>query len=374
MNATPKPAISVAHLTSVHPRYDTRIFIKQCRSLSAHGYDVTLVVADGKGKEVKDGISIVDVGKPSGRAARILGTTQRVLRQAINLDADLYHLHDPELIPAGMRLKRLGRKVVFDSHEDVPRQILGKPYLPSRVRSMLSMVVDRYERYACPRMDGIVAATPFIRDKFLGMHAKAVDINNFPRLEELDIQMPWPRKQAEVCYIGGLGAVRGIKEIVRAAALLRSGARISLAGRFSEAYVEKEVKAWPGWARVTELGFLDRDGVKNTLGRSMAGLVTLHPIVNYLDALPVKMFEYMAAGIPVIASDFPLWREIVLGNDCGFCVDPLAPAAIAEAIDYLVEHPDEARRMGQNGRAAVMARYNWSNEEKKLLEFYASLV
>ena len=374
MNAVARPACRVVHLTSVHPRYDTRIFVKQCRTLAGHCYEVTLVVADGKGNELKEGINIIDVGKPSSRAGRILQTTQQVLRQAVTLDADLYHLHDPELIPAGMRLKWLGRKVVFDSHEDVPLQILGKPYLPSMVRSMLSKVVDCYERYACPRMDGIVAATPFIRDKFLGMHARIVDINNYPILEELDIQMPWSQKQAEICYIGGIGANRGIREIVLAAELLRSNASINLAGRFTEADVEKEVKARPGWGRINELGFLDREGVRNTLGRSMAGLVTLHPIVNYLDALPVKMFEYMAAGIPVIASDFPLWREIVIGNDCGLCVDPLDPAAIAEAIDYLVGHPDEARRLGQNGRAAVMARYNWANEEKKLLDFYASLV
>ena len=121
--------------------------------------------------------------------------------------------------------------------------------------------------------------------------------------------------------------------------------------------MEREVKARPGWGRVNELGYVNRQGVRETLGRSVAGLVTLHPIVNYLDALPVKMFEYMAAGIPVIASNFPLWRGIIEGNECGLCVDPLDSGAIAEAIDYLVNHPEEACRMGGNGRMAISTRY-----------------
>jgi glycosyltransferase involved in cell wall biosynthesis len=85
------------------------------------------------------------------------------------------------------------------------------------------------------------------------------------------------------------------------------------------------------------------------------------------------MFEYMAAGVPVIASHFPLWRQIVEGNACGICVDPLDPQAIAGAIDYLATHPEDAERMGRNGQRAVAAKYNWNIEEQKLLDFYAAL-
>jgi glycosyltransferase involved in cell wall biosynthesis len=109
------------------------------------------------------------------------------------------------------------------------------------------------------------------------------------------------------------------------------------------------------------------------MARSMAGLVTLHPVINYLDALPVKMFEYMAAGIPVIASDFPVWRDIIDASGCGICVDPFHPPAIAAAIDYLLLHPDQARRMGENGRRAVASQYNWNAEAAKLLAFYSDL-
>ena len=364
----------VAHLTSVHQRHDTRIFIKQCRSLVAHSYDVTLVVADGKGDECKDDVKIVDVGYLPGRLNRIFKTTRRVFKVAVGINADLYHLHDPELIPIGLKLKGLGKKVVFDAHEDVPKQLLGKPYLNPLVLRILSVSFGLFERYACPRFDGIIAATPFIRDKFLAINARSVDINNFPMIGELDAALPWADKRAEVCYVGGIGKIRGIREVVRAFEFVQTPVWLNLVGAFSEPEGEAEVKSYPGWGRVTELGFVDRAGVREVLGSSVAGLVTLHPLVNYLDALPIKMFEYMSAGIPVIASNFPLWREIITGNDCGLCVDPLDSKAIATAIDYMVNNPGRAQQMGENGRRAVQMRYNWSVEETKLISFYKNIL
>ena len=333
------------------------------------GHDVTLVVADGAGDARTEGVRIVDVGRPSGRVNRVLRTTRRVFDAALALDADLYQLHDPELIPLGLRLKRLGRRVVFDSHEDVPAQLLAKPYLGRSSGHLLSRSFSAYERYACRRFDGIIAATPFIRDKFLRINPITVDVNNYPVAREF-AAFQWSGKAQEVCYIGPISAIRGIRELVRACALLRSPARLSLAGRFAEPALETEVSGYPGWQRVLAHGHLDRAAVSQVMARAVAGLVTLHPVVNYLDALPVKMFEYMAAGIPVIASRFPLWRDIVEGNQCGVCVDPGDPVAIAAAIDHFIQHPALAQRMGENGRRAVLQRYNWMAESKKLIAFY----
>lgn len=365
---------AIVHLTSAHPRYDTRIFVKQCRSLAALGHAVTLVVADGLGDECADGVRVVDVGRLAGRANRVLRTTRRVLQAARRLDADVYQLHDPELVPAGLHLKRLGKTVIFDSHEDVPAQLLAKPYLSPLARRLLSAGYAACERHAYRRFDGLVAATPFIRERLRHLHPNTVDVNNYPTLQEFDAAPDWDGKVAEVCYVGSISAIRGIRELVRACELLRSPARLSLVGSFAEPALEREVAHFPGWKRVDAHGHLGRAGVQAAMRRAVAGLVTLHPVVNYLDALPVKMFEYMAAGLPVIASRFPLWQDIVESNGCGVCVDPGNPATIAAAIDHFCLHPQVAQHMGENGRRAVLARYNWHSEAAKLTGLYDGLL
>ena len=364
----------IAHLTSVHSRYDIRIFRKQCRTLAQGGHEVYLVVADGKGDEVKDGVHILDVGKLPGRLNRIFKTTRRVLQRALTLEADIYHLHDPELIPAGTSLKKSGKKVIFDSHEDVPKQLLSKPYLQPLARRVVAALFSAYEKYACRKLDAILTATPHIREKFQKINGNVLNINNFPMLGELDAMVPWTSKKDEVCYVGGITSIRGIREVINSLELLRSSARLNLVGRFSEPVVEREAKALDGWKAVNEHGQLDREEVREVLGHSVAGLVTFHPLPNHIDAQPNKMFEYMSSGIPVIASNFPLWREIIEGSNCGLCVDPMKPAAIAEAIDYLVSHPEEAAALGRNGQRAVNERYNWDLEGRKLLQFYSDLL
>jgi glycosyltransferase involved in cell wall biosynthesis len=161
--------------------------------------------------------------------------------------------------------------------------------------------------------------------------------------------------------------------MVRALAQL-PGVCLVLCGDIEDAALEAELRAEPGWARVDWRGRVDRDGVREVMARCRAGLVTLLPMPSYLDALPIKMFEYMSAELPVIASDFPLWRGIVTQHGCGVCVDPTRPDAIARAIGELVDDPARVAALGQAGRAAVLSTYNWPQAERELLALYEALL
>ena len=367
----------VCHLSSAHHGLDTRIFHKECVSLASAGFDTHLVIAatsDEVSYAEKRGVSIHALSEPVGRISRMFSQTWRCYSIGNRLDADIYHFHDPELIPYGMILAMSGKNVIYDVHEDVSIDILSKDWIVPWVRKLLSAVIKTIEIFCARYFFSIITATPFIRDKFVRINPSAIDINNFPMLGELDSQVSWDAKATEVCYVGGIAQIRGIEQMVQAMEKVQSGVRLNLCGHFSETDVEQTCKKMSGWQSVNEHGYVTREGVRDVLSRSMAGLVTLHPVANYIDALPIKLFEYMSAGIPVIASDFPLWRKIVVGNQCGLCVDPMDPDAISEAIDYLVQHPNAARKMGENGHHAVLKNYNWLQEEEKLIRLYEAMV
>jgi glycosyltransferase involved in cell wall biosynthesis len=285
------------------------------------------------------------------------------------------HFHDPELIPVGLALKFRGIKVVYDVHEDLPRQILGKSWLSPWLRRPVSLVAEAVEWVAGKAFDGIVAATPTIARRFPAR--KTVMVQNFPILSELVApdSVPYEQRSPDFAYVGGLGKIRGSREMVEAISRIRDGsARLQFAGKFANAPDEEEARALEGWDRVNFHGWADRPSVARLLGEVRAGLVLFHSSPAHRNAQPNKMFEYMAAGLPVIASDFPLWREIVDGAGCGVLVDPLHPDAIAEAMQWILDYPDKAEVMGRRGRKAVEETYNWEPEAEKLIGLYRRLL
>jgi glycosyltransferase involved in cell wall biosynthesis len=360
----------IVHLTSVHTPFDIRIFQKECKSLANAGYDVSLVVPHTQ-DESKDGIQIIAVPKSKNRLERIVLTSWRVFRGALEQRATVYHFHDFELMLVGLVLKLLGKKVIYDVHEDLPRQVLSKPWIPAVLRKLVSFVVERLESVLASIIDGIVTVTPTIAKRF--PKEKTVLVQNFPIEEELVLAESKPYQgRSYIAYVGGMAVIRGIHEMVAAMGLLPKDvtATLVLAGAFRPASLEEDMKKLPGWARVEARGFQSRKQVAQLLSESAAGLVLFHPEPNHINAQPNKLFEYMSAGVPIIASDFPLWRDIVEGVNCGLLVDPMNPQAIADATTWLLSHPDEAEAMGKRGQAAVTEKYNWAQEEVKLIAFY----
>lgn len=361
----------VCHLSSVHPTKDVRIFHKECASLAAHGYRVTLIVP-GEMDHQDKGVDIRVIPRARSRSERLLRSARLVLRRALETDADLYHFHDPELFPIGLFLKAKGKRVIFDSHEDLPRQILSKPWIPSALRRPVSGVTELIENFAAKRLDAVVTATPFIRDRFAALGVRAEAINNYPMLEELDLgQTDWTGKKRQAIYIGGITAIRGAREMLQA--IQSTDTNLLLAGPI-EATLTEELEAAAKGAQIELAGVLDRPQVVVALRESMVGLCVLHPTINYLDSTPIKLFEYMAAGLPVIASDFPRWRELVGDSGAAIFVDPKDPTAIADAIRSLINDPARAEQMGEAGRRRVHSGYHWGLELKKLVALYESLL
>jgi glycosyltransferase involved in cell wall biosynthesis len=373
MNSVPR--VKITHLTSVHQPFDGRIFHKECKTLHGAGYEVSLV-AEHDRSELVDGVQICAVKQSGNRRERMTRTVRAISQIALAEGADVFHFHDPELIPLGIWLKAHGKRVIYDVHEDFPKQLLSKPWITPWLRHPLSVAAAFVESAAGWLCDGIVAATPEIARRF--PKRKTVTIQNFPLVGELDDAgvVPYCDRSEELAYVGGITANNGAKQLLTALASLpnESKARLLLAGAFSPESLRQELQRMPGWSRVEFLGWQSRPGVAAILGRARAGLVTAQPISNYLDCWPTKMFEYMAAGLPVIASDLPRCRQIVESTGCGILVDPHDPQSIADAIQWLMARPIEARAMGQRGQEAFRTKYNWAPEAQRLLAFYRDAV
>ena len=368
--------MKVCHLTSVHPRYDQRIFYKECCSLAKSGYSVHLIVADGNGDEIKDGVHIYDVGnKASSRLIRMIKTTKAVYKKAIELNAEIYHLHDPELLPFGLKLKKKGKKVIFDSHEFYGLLMQEKRYLPAIFKKNIANWYMRYETFVCKKLDAVVqVCTVNGKNYFENRCKKSVFIANFPYASNLNpnYRVPFSDRKKAAC-IGSLTYARGITHLIRATSY--TDVRLCLAGNWESKQYEEEVKKMPEYQNIDYLGFVDNANKNLILDDCLAGISTLLVIGQYgqVETLATKTYEYMLMGLPVIFSNFPYEKQLNEKYMFGICVNPANPKEIADAINYLKNNPEEAKQMGERGRELVLTLYNWDMEEKKLLDLYRNL-
>ncbi|TNF49911.1 MAG: glycosyltransferase [Bacteroidetes bacterium] len=367
-------------MSSAHPDKDVRIFFKECVSLANNfhpaGFDVEVhLILSGVEERTDQNVRIHSVEHHGGsRLKRMWSTVNNVYRKAIELDGDIYHFHDPELLRIALKLKRAGKKVIYDVHEDVPKQIMDKHWIPKWFRGFVSNMYGLFENKRANKLNGIVTVTPLIEERFQKVNENVQMVANYPLLSETNKinDLIVPKKKNQICYVGGLFPTRGVKELIQA--LEFTDAQLILAGTFSPASFENEVKKLKGWSKVSYLGQIERDQIAEVLKSSVAGIVTLHPTRSYKESLPIKMFEYMSAGIPMVASNFEYWKEIIDSSECGVCADPLNPKDIAGKIQDLLSDPEKSNRLGGNGLKAFHEKYNWNAEEKKLFTLYEKLI
>ena len=366
INAIEKPR--VCHLTSVHRHNDVRIFQKQCCSLAQADFQVHLIAPEAP-REIISGVQLHPLKfKAPNRALRMILAPYYLYQQAKEIDADIYHFHDPELLLIGYLLRKKGKVVLYDAHEDLPRSIQRKHYIPKLLRKPLSSFFEAFENCITNKLSAVISATPTIQRRFSKVNRFGINLNNYPRIAKDTLRQKEVRRGKSLCYIGSISEERGINEMLAAVAL--SDAKLVLAGTWSPKSLLQKLESSVARERVDFLGLLDRDEVDSLLASSLAGLLLFHPGPNHSDAQPNKLFEYMAAGLPIIASNFPLWRQVIEVHHCGICVDPLSPKKIAEAISLIMENPELAKEMGQRGKEAASNHFNWQEEEKKLITFY----
>lgn len=360
-------SIKVCHITSVHKFPDIRIFYKECVSLSTK-YEVHLITSNVKDC-VKDGVTVHGVALPSNRLSRVM-QLNRVYKKAVEINADIYHFHDPELMKMGVALKKKGKKVVFDSHEDIPLDIAEKTWMPYLVRKMMSKYYEVLEKKLLRKYDALVSVTPSIVDKLRKINPNTYQITNYPFKETFNDQRTW---QNAICFAGVVNSSWMHEYIFEA--LRDLDVVYDLAGPSTQEYIDK-IRSNEVSKKIVYHGNLKLDKVKPFIQKHIAGmaLYDYKPSFGYKKGSlgNNKIFEYMAAGVPVIATDFELWREIIEKNECGICVNPHDVSSIESAIRFLLEHPEEAKRMGDNGVKITQNHYNWSSQEQILFDLYNS--
>ena len=365
----------IVHITSVHGPFDVRIFLKECKSLAYEGYDVFLIVP-GVEPSIDNRVKFVPVSVPKNRKERFFRTTREIFHKAVSLEADIYHFHDPELMPLGILLKLSGKKVVYDVHEELANDIIDKEWIPKRWRRILSHAINMFEWFASMFFDGIVITRPSLHKNF--NRKKTVLVHNFPIIGELSKTdcRPFSERPVIGAYVGGGSPERGIKEVVQALALLPQDIdfELHIAGNISPPEFLHELTTLPGWQRVKLLGWQTRSQVADLFGNARFGIVMFLPIANHLNSEPTKLFEYMSAGLPVIASNFPHWENLIKENGFGILADPKNPKSIADAILHMLSNPDCAEEMGLRGKKAVTKKYNWELEKEKLVKLYKEIL
>jgi glycosyltransferase involved in cell wall biosynthesis len=339
--------------TSTHLENDIRIFKKQIKCLLDNGLEVFYYTnkenLNIRNKYIQnhDSFSDPNLKIRYNKSFNEIRRFSRLIKSFFIIlylpkDCRIYHFHDPDLLFTGLLLKIIGKKVIYDVH------------------------------------DVIICATPYIEKRFRDSGIlKTIVINNYPfKYEFSSTKNSVTFKENRIIYAGGITNKRGISQVIQSLDLIYESQsfKLILAGEIYPLEYENKMKSLGGWEKVEYLGVLSRSALKEEFNKAIAGIALFLPEKNHINAQPNKIFEYMSASIPVICSDFPLWRKIVEANNCGICVDPENINEIAAGIQYILSNADQARKMGKNGKKAVEKEYNWEAEENKLIMLYKDLL
>lgn len=361
--------MKVTHIAYEHTPNDIRIFRKECIALYKCGYQVSYITSNKSGVEADEysGVQKIIIPLKNTRYIRLflyLAKLKTILKCS---DSEIFHIHEEALLPLVSFLIKRGKIVIYDAHE-VPLEMKSSMN-HGAIKKLFIKWLIWYERKAVSKAHYIISVTPSLVRYFKQYNERVAMITNYP-LVNSNVNA----RNVQERLLGFAGVVDSEwhhKEIVEAINQV-GNVEYLLAGPRNERYYNSLLQI-DGWEKVTFYGYIPHSEVKEKIyDRIAIGLALLRD-----SNLPEegtlgnnKLFEFMEQGIPVISSDYSLWREIVEGNQCGVCVDPENVDQIRDAILLLLRNPQMRTEMGQNGRTAVMQKYNWETQRQILLEVY----
>jgi len=375
----------ICHITTVHNAYDTRIFYKECRSLAKYFGTVYLIVPSDKNYEI-DGVKIIKIPILKNRFLRITAGNIIAFDKALKIKARIYHFHDPEFIPWALLLKAATKsKVIYDVHEDYFTSIREKKWIKGVIlRKVSASILNFIEKKSSKFFDAIVISEDYYIDNFKGMNKKIVEVLNYPILNEALPEINFKKTRFSLVYSGTVSENRGIWDalkVVQCLAEERKDFKLYIIGKFSSENLLSNVRKFLTENTLEEyveiIGgseYTKRETIDAYHKLMDVGLVLIPISPHYERKLPTKFFEYMLAGIPFIATNFPRWKEFVEENKCGFVVNPNNFEEIDKLIQYLIDNPDERKKMGEEERKKVLEKYNWDTQEKRLVDLYTELL
>ncbi len=367
--------LRICHFSSVHTTIDTRVFYRECVSL-AKQHEVTLIAIGNKSGRM-NGVNVIGLPKPKGRISRILFFTRKVYQLAKQTDTDIYHFHDPELIPYAILLKRQGKKVVYDIHENVTESMKAKDWLP--LKWLFISVYLLFDNWAAKHMEMILAEESYVQVYKNRYPDKTVEvIRNFASPDMMETYATTTRSNLSphIFYMGSIDHLYCIRPMIESIWELKKRGfqtTLILVGWLNPK-LEEEIHGWPFWNEIKDQvsfrGYLDiKDGYRISM-ECMMGFSFVSNNKNVKESIPRKLYEYMQVGLPVISSGHPLYRKVVEENGIGICVQDASAAAIADAVEQLLHDPERLNTFAVNGIIAGKKKYNWQDEEQRLLAFY----
>jgi len=371
-----KKNTTIAVITTVHDPNDTRIYHRQIASLVKHGFNIIYCCKEIPKTEL--GVKIILLQQFGNKILRILLSPLGAFFTALKLkEAQVFHLHDPELIITGLLLKLFGKKVVFDLHEDVPSQILTKNWIAPFLRRFVSRLYSRLESFSLKWFDLVITVTQPIVDRLKANGIQKISmVRNFPIKNEL-VSSEWKAmatRNYDAVDLGEASVPRGLKIMVEAVLESEKIQSLLIMGRLNPEDFLQNYKTHKNFSRINYVGTKNRKEVAQLLNDSKIGIVPLPGNPNNLVGYPTKLFEYMSCSLPVIASDLPLIKEINDVAHCALLYSSESSLELKKRLDELIDDADLLDELGKNGRLAIDSVYSWEAEEKQLFELYESLL